>query len=199
VGCGPQIRYIQLVGNMITHQSVIFVGFVLPSNPFTYLNQSMIVKPTIYLETSIVSYLTARLSKNLVTAAHQQLTQEWWQNQRDKFALFTSQLVIQEASRGDQSAAQRRLEILKDIPLLEMNYPAIVLAREWVDNQLIPKKATEDALHIAIATLNGMNYLLTWNCKHIANATMRHKREVFCRLKGHESPVICTPEELIEE
>jgi hypothetical protein len=108
-------------------------------------------------------------------------------------------LVIQEASRGDQSAAQRRLEILRDIPLLEMNYSAIVLAQEWIDNQLISKKAEEDALHIAIATLNGMDYLLTWNCKHIANATLRHNREVFCRLKGYESPVICTPEELIEE
>ena len=132
------------------------------------------MKPKVYLETTIVSYLTARPSRDLVVAAHQQITQDWWTNRRSDFDLHASQLVIQEASVGDAQMAQSRLAALDQIPLLGVN-----------------------ALHIAIATAHGMDYLLTWNCKHIANAEMQGGVAVICRASGYEPPVICTPEELL--
>ncbi|MCH8069144.1 MAG: type II toxin-antitoxin system VapC family toxin [Candidatus Marinimicrobia bacterium] len=155
------------------------------------------MKPNIYLETTIVSYLTARPSRDIILAAHQQLTQEWWEARRKKFNLFVSQLVIQEAGSGDEQAAQKRLKQIEDISLLEVNKEAVLLARELIKENFLPQKATEDSLHIAVATVHGMNYLLTWNCAHIANAEMRHMIEERCRIKGYEAPIICTPEELL--
>jgi hypothetical protein len=135
----------------------------------------------------------------LVVAAHQQITQEWWQLRRHDFDLFISQLVIQEAGAGDESAARRRLQTVVDIPLLKLSEEAVAFAEKLVREGPMPQKAVEDALHIAVATLNGMDYLLTWNFKHIANATMRYKIERVCRLAGYEPPIICTPQELLEE
>jgi predicted nucleic acid-binding protein len=157
------------------------------------------MKPKIYLETSVISYLTSHPSRDLIVAANQQLTREWWQVRRQDFDLFISQLVIQEASSGDEDAAQRRLQAVVDIPLLELSEEAIAFAEKLVEEGPMPRKAVEDALHIAVATLNGMDYLLTWNFKHIANATMRYKIERMCRLAGYEPPIICTPQELSEE
>ncbi|MCD6345002.1 MAG: type II toxin-antitoxin system VapC family toxin [Anaerolineae bacterium] len=157
------------------------------------------MKPKIYLETSVISYLTSRPSRDLIVAANQQLTQEWWQVRRQDFNSFISQLVIQEASAGDEDAAQRRLQAIVDIPLLKLNEEAVAFAKKMVEEGFMPPKAVEDALHIAVATLNGMDYLLTWNFKHIANATIRYKIERMCRLAGYEPPIICTPPELLEE
>ncbi|MGI8735406.1 MAG: type II toxin-antitoxin system VapC family toxin [Pyrinomonadaceae bacterium] len=153
--------------------------------------------PKSYLETTVVSYLAARPSKDLITAAHQQLTHEWWQNRRDDFDLFSSQLVVQESSAGDAAIAQSRLQLLSGIPLLVVNPACVSLGRALVDHGPIPKKAAVDALHIAIATVHGMDYLLTWNCKHIANAEMQTAVSRICRGAGYEPPVICTPEELL--
>ena len=152
--------------------------------------------PKIYLETTIISYLAARPSKDLITAAHQQVTHDWWQNRRRDFDLFSSQLVIQESSAGDASVAQTRLQLLSDISLLQVNEDCVSLARALVEKGPIPEKAAVDALHIAIATVHGMDYLLTWNCKHIANAEMQTAVSRICRSAGYEPPVICTPEEL---
>ena len=91
------------------------------------------MKPKVYIETTIVSYLAARPSRDLITAAHQQVTQEWWENRRTDFDLFVSQLVIQEASAGDEQAVQRRLQVLEDLPLLQLNEQAIALARMLID------------------------------------------------------------------
>ena len=157
------------------------------------------MKPKAYLETSVISYLTSRPSRDLIVAANQQLTQEWWQVRRQNFDLFISQLVIQEASAGDKDAAQRRLQAVVDIPLLKLSEEVVAFAEKLVEEGPMPQKAVEDALHIAVATLNGMDYLLTWNFKHIANATMRYKIERICRLAGYEPPIICTPQELLEE
>lgn len=157
------------------------------------------MKPTVYVETTIVSYLTARLSRDLVTAAHQQITQEWWANRRAEFELFVSQFVVQEASMGDVAMAQKRLDELQVIPLLDVNQDAENLAQRLIVDGPLPKKAAVDALHIAVATVHGMDYLLTWNCKHIANAEMQSKVAVVCRESGFEPPVICTPEELLGE
>ena len=154
------------------------------------------MKPKVYLETSIISYLAARPSRDIIIAAHQELTNEWWENRRKRFELFVSQLVIQEAKAGDKNAAQKRLDILEPIPLLELNDKVISLARILM-NKAVPPKAVEDALHIAVAAIHGMDYLLTWNCKHIANAEKEHAIATVCRSNNFEPPIICTPEELM--
>jgi hypothetical protein len=155
------------------------------------------MKPKVYIETTVVSYLTARPSRDLIIAAHQQLTQEWWENRRLDFDLYASQLVIQESSAGDALMAQKRLEILNEIPLIDVNREAIFLSRTLIERGPIPEKAAVDALHIAVATVNGIDYLLTWNCKHIANAEMQAAVAKICRGAGYEPPIICTPEELL--
>jgi predicted nucleic acid-binding protein len=133
----------------------------------------------------------------LVVAAHQQITRQWWEERRESFQLYVSQMVIQEAGSGDPAAAQRRLGELAGIPLLGLTDEAQALARELVENGALPKQAVEDALHIALATVHGMDYLLTWNCRHIANAQMREAVVSVCVMRGYEPPVICTPEELM--
>lgn len=152
-------------------------------------------KPTLYIETSIVSYLTAFGSRDLVLAAHQELTRGWWES-RDTFRLFASQVVIEEASAGDVGAASRRLDALRDIPLLNLTDDALQLASRLVRDGGLPQKARLDAFHVAIATVHGMDYLLTWNCKHIANATLRGKIENICKAAGYQPAIICTPFEL---
>ena len=156
------------------------------------------MRPKVYLETTIPSYLTAWPSRDLVKAAHQQITREWWQN-RSRFDLYVSQIVLREASGGDAEAARLRLETLAGIPVLATSPEASAIARELVVQGSLPAKAAVDALHIGIAVVNGLDYLLTWNCTHIANAMTRHKIEAICRSQGYEPPVLCTPEELIEE
>ena len=157
------------------------------------------MKPKVYLETSVISYLASWPSRDLIVAANQQLTQEWWQVRRQDFDLFISQLVIQEASAGDEGAAQRRLQVVADIPLLTLSEEVVNFADRLVKEGSVHQEAMEDALHIAVATLNGMDYLLTWNFRHIANATIRYKIERVCRLAGYEPPIICTPQELLED
>jgi hypothetical protein len=155
------------------------------------------IKSKIYLETSIVSYLTARLSRDLITAANQQITQDWWEKRRLDFDLYTSQLILDEASRGDTKMAQKRLETLQSISLLEINDEAALLAEEIIRRKLLPLKAAADASHIAIAAVHRLDYLLTWNCTHIANAEIFPKVYNLCRANGYEPPVICTPIELL--
>ena len=157
------------------------------------------MKPKAYIETSVISYLTARPSRDLITAAHQQLTIDWWEDRRTDFDLYVSQLVVREASAGDEIAARRRMEAIQQIPLLELNEEALILARSLVEDGPLPAKASEDALHIAVATVHGMDFLLTWNCKHIANAEMRNLIVEVCRSQGYEPAITCTPEELLGE
>lgn len=154
---------------------------------------------SVYLETSVISYLSARPSRDLIIAGHQQITNEWWETQRHKFEIYISQLVIQEARRGDAKAAQERLRLLQPIAALRVSSAALQLAQILLREAAIPQKAEADSLHIAISVVNGIDYLLTWNCKHIANAIIRKKVEQICRQNGYEPSVICTPEELIEE
>ena len=158
----------------------------------------MTMKENIYVETTIPSYLAAWPSRDLVTAAHQQITHLWWRQQRENYNLFISQIVIDEASSGDPDAAKRRLEILEDFPLLDISSETSNFARALLKLVPLPQKAAADALHIAIAVANGMDFLLTWNCTHIANAVLRTKIEKVCRLKGYDPVIICTPEELLE-
>uniref|UniRef100_A0A7C2P061 DNA-binding protein n=1 Tax=Schlesneria paludicola TaxID=360056 RepID=A0A7C2P061_9PLAN len=157
------------------------------------------MKPKVYRETTIISYLTAWRSPQLVMAANQETTRNWWDNERHDFDLFISEAVILEASAGDPAAAQRRLAILQDLVELPVTNEARELTRELVDNTPLPAKALIDALHIASATVNGMDYLLTWNCRHIANATLRTAMSDTCAAAGYVMPVICTPLELLAE
>ena len=142
--------------------------------------------------------MAARPSRDIITAAHQQITHEWWDGRRGDFDVFISEIVVKEINEGDENAVQRRLETIESIPEVEMTPEAVTLAQSLVDAGLVPQKAATDALHIAIATVHGMDYLLTWNLKHIANATLRNKIADACRQRGYEPPIICTPEELLE-
>jgi predicted nucleic acid-binding protein len=153
----------------------------------------------VYIETSFVSYLTARPSRDVVVVAHQQITREWWNQSRADFELCTSQLVLQEAGSGDPEAVQERLVILKSMLLLDTTEAAVILAEELVRARALPEKAADDALHIAVAASQKIPYLLTWNCRHMANATMRPVIDAVCASKGYKAPIICTPEELRKE
>lgn len=151
----------------------------------------------LYLETSVVSYLTARPSTDIITAAHQLITARWWSHRRAEFELVTSELVLEEATRGDSEAAARRLAALEGIPLLGMTPAASELAGSIVRAHLLPAKAFPDALHIAVAAVHAVEYLLTWNCSHIANAELLPHVTALVEEVGFNMPFVCTPEELL--
>jgi hypothetical protein len=153
------------------------------------------VKPRVYVETSILSYLTALPSRDVVQAARQQVTIGWWAR-RDEFELFVSDPVLTEARRGDPAAAARRLAAAVGIAVLSGAEEAEMLAAALIKQAAMPPKAIVDAAHVAIATVHGLDFLLTWNCTHIANATMRPHIESVCRDNGFRPPIICTPDEL---
>lgn len=156
-------------------------------------------RPGLYLETSIVSYLTARPSRDVRIAAHQEVTKDWWGRRRSWFDLFVSQLVADEAAAGDQEAARKRLEVLHGIPRMAANEQAFDFAAFLVQRLAVPSAAVDDAMHIATATVHGAEYILTWNCKHIANAVLRDRIGDIGLLWGLRVPVICTPDELLED
>jgi len=156
------------------------------------------MKQSVYLETSLISYLAARPSRDLIVAGHQQISHEWWDLRQD-WDLSISALVIAEARSGDEEAAGRRLNLLEGLPMLHVSDDVIDLAERLVAGAALPEKAKDDALHIAVAAVHGIEYLLTWNCKHIANAGKRPLIEALCRASGYRPPVICTPEELLGE
>ena len=158
----------------------------------------MKVKETLYLETTIPSYLKAKQSRDIVQAARQQITTEWWDDRLKDFEIFISQVVVEEASEGDPFASAKRMEALKTFPLLEITEEVINLADKIILEKIIPEKAVRDALHIAVASYHEMSYLLSWNCKHIANAQIINRLRKTLADERFELPVICTPEELLE-
>src|SRR5689334_8803429 len=137
----------------------------------------MVERKRIYVETTVVSYLTARPSRDLIVAGHQQITHDWWDARSASYELCVSQLVFQEAGDGDVQAAQERLDVLATMTLLEIKEEAMALAEELVQAGALPAKAENDALHIAVAAVHRVPYLMTWNCRHMANATMRTQIE----------------------
>jgi predicted nucleic acid-binding protein len=155
------------------------------------------VKPKLYLETTVPSYLTAWPSRDLIRAGHQQLTREWWQMRRGGFEIYVSQFVLDEAAAGDAEAARERLAVLQGLPILDLTEEVADLAVALKTALALPEKAAADAAHIAIAAVHGMHFLLTWNCTHIANAEMFAAIEQACQERGFACPVICTPEELM--
>lgn len=154
---------------------------------------------TVYIETSIIGYLTVRPSSNLILMANVETTREWWETRRVQFSLYISQTVLDEVARGDAEIALKRLDILKDFPLLQVNESVENLAAEFLAKSNLPPKAADDSIHIAVATVYGLDYLLTWNCKHIANAQIQKKLAQISLDTGYELPTICTPYELMGE
>ena len=154
---------------------------------------------TVYVETSIFSYLAGRPSRDLVAAARQQLTHTWWRTRRAAFDLYISQVVIDEVRAGDPDAAQRRVALAADVPLLDVTPDVAELAAALIERVPLPPRSGADAAHIAVAAYYGMDFLLTWNSAHIANAELRPGVERVCREQGHPAPVLCTPDELMGE
>ena len=154
---------------------------------------------SIYIETSIVSYLAARRSRNLISAAWQEVTWEFWEVHRDRYDLYTSELVVEEASMGDAEAAERRIGFLRGIPELPVDEEVRALAAEILSKEALPRKAEFDALHIAVAAVNEIDYLLTWNCRHLDNPAVKPGVRWVCVEAGRQCPEICTPLALTEE
>lgn len=150
----------------------------------------------VYIETSVVSYRVSRPSRDLLASAHQQVTREWWDEQLSGYEAFISDIVIQEIQLGDSAAAGERLELVSRFPVLALTTEAERLAGLYLREMPLPAKAIRDALHMAIASLNGMDYLVTWNCRHIAHGRIKRRLLDLNMREGIESPVICTPEEL---
>lgn len=148
----------------------------------------MPAKKSVYIETSIISYLGARPSRDIIMAAHQELTRQWWETERHKFDLFIGQLVLEEASRGDKNASKRRLDALDGIPLLTTSNKTGLLVESFTRRHALPLEAAADALHVAMAATSGVNYLLTWNCRHIANARRLGLIQETIRQHGLEPP-----------
>lgn len=153
----------------------------------------------VYLETSFVSYLTAppREGRDPVSAAHQQITIEWWSRRRADFDLVVSQVVLDEAQLGNPVYAKNRMDAIASLPFLVVTDQAMALAHDLVSRGFLPQRAFPDALHIAIATVHQVDYLLTWNCKHIANVEVLPRIANLCEKAGLLLPIICTPEELL--
>ena len=151
----------------------------------------------VYIETSFISFLCGRPSRNLLAAAWQQISLDWWEYRRPLFDLYTSELVISEAGRGNEGAAERRLSYLEHLPVLNVTDSATALAQRFIDEGTMSEKAFGDALHVALAVVHSMDYLLTWNCRHIDNAQTKTLVRRLCIHEGLSFPEICTPQELM--
>lgn len=152
---------------------------------------------SVYLETTFISYLVARPSRDVIVAGHQQTTHDWWENQRSEFECSVSQVVIDEASVGDPTEIQKRLAIIAGLATLEVTKDAEALTQAIMAAGILPPHAFPDAAHIGVAAVHAVDYLLTWNCKHLANAQIARRIAVVCEKLCHKMPIICTPEELL--
>jgi len=153
----------------------------------------------VYIETTIPSYLVAKPNRDIVILSHQEISKDWWENERNKYELYISEYVIGEIRKGDNILSQKRIELIKDIFLLEHNNDIEILAREYLRLLGFPEKAAIDILHIAYSVYYEMDYLLTWNCKHLTNACFKVKLLKLNNKLGYKTPEICTPEQLIME
>lgn len=151
---------------------------------------------TVYVETTVIGHLAGRAHPDVTIAARQATTRRWWMAAAAKFQLLISQIVLDECSAGDPAAAQERLDEIDALPSLDITQAVRDLADQLLSNHAVPPTEPRDALHIAVAAVHGVQYLVTWNFKHIANATLRGRIEDVCRDAGFEPPIICTPEEL---
>jgi len=157
-----------------------------------------VAKPSIYVETSVISYLAAHSSRDLVVAAHQQITHEWWQTAFERFDLFVSQLVIREISKGDPAVAQRRLALSSNLAILTVTARAEELVKVYGQRLGLAANAHADLLHIATAVDAMTDYLVTWNCSHIANGQVVRRLMAVNNELGVSTPLITTPEALLD-
>ncbi len=155
------------------------------------------MKPTVYVETSVIGYLTSWPSGDLIVAARQKITRDWWRDAPARFDLIVSDVVLREASSGDAQAVQDRLAAMASLSKLEVSESADDLAKALLSRGAVPPNYPEDALHIALASVNAIEYLVTWNFKHIANAEIRAKIAAICAAEGHATSILCSPEELM--
>jgi predicted nucleic acid-binding protein len=156
------------------------------------------MKPTVYIETSVISYLTAQVSRDLIVAAHQELTVEWWEQALPKLEPYVSPVVLEEIAKGDPGAAKKRMRVVNGFEVLEVVPEVRDLAEHYFTVIDLSEKARADAYHLALAVWHGMDYLVTWNCTHIAGAKVKLIVQRVNAGRGIESPAICTPEELME-
>lgn len=154
---------------------------------------------SVYIETSYFSYLVSQPSRDLIVASHQQITQQWRKSRRSEFECVISEIVLEEAAQGDPAEVAKRRYALADMPLLEFTGQAEELLSKIMASGALPSKAVRDAAHIAVAAVHSVDYLLTWNCKHLANAQIIRMINRVCADSGFRPPVICTPEELLGE
>ncbi len=156
------------------------------------------MKETLYIETSVIGYYVSRPTRDLIVAAHQQITREWWKNSLPRYKAFVSALVLEEISRGNETEAERRTASVEGIQLLALTPTVVELADIYFRELKIPARARADSYHLALAVGHGMDYLITWNCAHIANARIKRMIEEINVEKNIRTPTICTPEELME-
>ncbi|MCF7837917.1 MAG: type II toxin-antitoxin system VapC family toxin [Candidatus Marinimicrobia bacterium] len=156
------------------------------------------MKARIYIETSVISNLCARPSRDLIVAANQEITREWWERDRGRYDCYVSALVLDEASSGDVCAAAKRRAVIAELKELAMDAATVGVARELLIRTRLPKRVTDDLAHIATAAVYGMDYLLTWNCAHIANPHWQPRVAAVLRELGYDGPMICTPQALLE-
>lgn len=158
----------------------------------------MSMKQTVYIETSVISYLTAKLSRDLIVAAHQHITNDWWENALSNYEAFISPVVLEEISRGDSTAVKARFEKVSTFSVLEILPEVRNLADTYFSALAIPEKAQADTYHLALASWHGMDFLVSWNCTHIVNGHIKMLIEEINAEQGIRTPIICTPEELME-
>ena len=155
------------------------------------------MKPTAYLESSVISYLTAHISSDPILAGHQQATRKWWNQERDRFDIFVSVFVLKEVAAGDPSAAGKRVEAIKELTVLPVTADVAKLAKALMAGARLPPKADTDSLHIAVAAVHRIDYLLTWNCRHIDNIDIKDIFVGICLAHNLKCPKICSPEDLL--
>lgn len=155
-------------------------------------------KPTVYIEPTVIGYYTASRTRDLIVAAHQEITWEWWQSVLPRLDPYVSQIVFDEISRGDAEAAERRLAVVREFKVLEMTADIASLANRYFNALNIPEKARNDSFHLALAAHHGMDYLVSWNCTHISSGRVRNVVSAINERMKYATPIICTPEELME-
>ena len=153
---------------------------------------------TVYVETTIPSYLAAKASRDLIIAAHQKITQDWWQTVHNRFDLYVSEAVLAEVRAGDPEAVSRRLRLIENLPVLAVNEDVRSLTGHYRKTLGLSGKAQADIPHFAFAVSHNMDYLVTWNCSHIANGEMIKRLMAVNAVIKRPTPLIVTPEEILE-
>ena len=158
----------------------------------------MTKKPTVYVETTVIGHLVGRMLADPVVAGRQTVTRQWWPMAIIKYRFFVSKVVADECAAGDPDAAKERLDILDSLEFIATSPAVDALAHKLIERSAVPKSEPRDAIHISLAAVNGLEYLVSWNFKHIVNPTTRVAIERVCRGAGFVPPIICTPDELME-